>query len=392
MRQSATYKRFLLIFLSIIGSVLFVIGAFNVLVDPFSVYQTPLIPKINMCKIDLGMQERLYKATQIARQKPQVILLGSSRVMVGLNPDEIESVLHLPTYNGAFSGANMEEIYHYFEHALYHQPDLKAVVIGLDLFGFRQESPYRGFPMSRLKTSTIEWNNRLSCLFNKASLVSSCRTLHENFFGDPMITYLHHGQQNPEISDRQRAKRTIEDEWKLLKQMVSSRDFYDGFRLSLEKIEYFKKIVDICREKGIELRAFFCPTKAVYWEALYLQGLWPELESLKRHLCQIYPIWDFSGFNCVTTQALESQDEPFYFECSHFRPQVIGKAIIAKLFDLQPSTELAGFGLLLKPDTVEMCLNQINQDRLNWQEERSDLVKEVRHTLSPPEETQLTKL
>jgi hypothetical protein len=98
------------------------------------------------------------------------------------------------------------------------------------------------------------------------------------------------------------------------------------------------------------------------------------LEKLKRQISAIYPVWDFSGFNCVTTQSLEKNGPSLYYECSHFRPYT-GRLILAKLFE--KTDEPLGFGYLLTAESVEAALEQIKLDRLNWHETRPAVIDEL---------------
>lgn len=154
----------------------------------------------------------------------------------------------------------------------------------------------------------------------------------------------------------------LKDNFEFLEMLFTSKDVYEHYRLDPEKINFFQKLVHRCQEKGIELKVFFSPTQAIYWEVIYRKGLWPILEELKHSLSSIYPIWDFSGFNCVTTSPLEGQGS-LYYECSHYRPAV-GKMILDKMFN--DANAAVDFGYLLTPKSIEDILKNIRADRNQW--------------------------
>lgn len=336
------HRRFVFIFLWAFGIPAFLIALFNWIIDPFDYYHSPRWKHLNAVKVSLEKQQRLHKSLEIARLKPTAIFLGSSRLMAGLNPDDFYELRGEKAYNAGFAGASMEEIYHYFEHALHHQPQLKVVIIGLDLFAFGQHKrPQKDFSLSRLKANIFDWKNYLTVLWSQTALKSSYETSQANYFDQPVPYFLPNGFYNPLAFSEKGF--LAKDDTSYIKMIFENRDFYYGFRLGQDKIGFFKKLVRTCQEKGIELHAFFCPAKALYWRSLNEHGLGPALEKLKQELSAIHPIWDFSGFNCVTQETLQI-DTPLYYECSHFRPQV-GRMILEKMFG--HTTEPADFGRLL---------------------------------------------
>ena len=79
------YRRFnwiflLSAFLPIVG-----VGIFNIVVDPYDVFNTPNFLGINHLKPRKLYNDRLYKATDIIHIKPVTILIGSSRTQQALD-------------------------------------------------------------------------------------------------------------------------------------------------------------------------------------------------------------------------------------------------------------------------------------------------------------------
>jgi hypothetical protein len=378
MKSFSPYKYFACFTLIANTALIFFTFMVNFLIDPFTIHLTPLIQKFNQVKTELDKHDRLYKAIEIGRKKPEAILFGSSRVMAGIDPNDLTDLTGLKAYNGGFKGASFEEIYHYFEHALYEQPHLKSVVIGLDFFAFGKHAKTQpDFSLNRLKTNPVTWKDFTASLFSYQSLKTSLLTYKKNLLNSPLPPILPHGLSNPELSSTIQGNQILEKGEIAYINLVLSHD-YHHYQLDEEKIALFKKIVNQCQKKGIDLKIFFCPCKAMYWEGIYRKQLWPLFEELKRHLSTIYPIWDFSGFNCVTTQSIENKDYPFYFECSHFRPY-LGKILLEKMFNR--SSFCSDFGSLLTPETVEHTFTQMREQAEQWISQH-DILKEL-ETLPP---------
>lgn len=370
---SKNHKRFVKIFLFIFCTLLFLFVVINIAIDPFAIYQFPTIAKFNEVKVSLIKHERLYKAVELARKKPKAILLGSSRIFAGFDPHDIEAITGIETYNAALTGCNFEEIYHYFEHALYHQPDLKVVIVGLDFFGFSQNQKVRpGFKLERLKRFPITWEDLTTTLLTRDALKCSFETFKANLYENPIPNVLSNGQQNPEAAASPKNEILAMGQVPYLKNV---KKFYQNWQLDEEKIELFQKLVDQCKNRSIELKFFFSPKSAIYWEVIYRSYLWSSFENLKRKLCAIYPIWDFSGFNCVTTGTLEQEiHQPLYFECSHYRP-IVGKWMAEKMFN--PLNRSIHFGVYLTPETIEHALEQMSVQANQWLLTHEDIMKQI---------------
>lgn len=373
---TSTHQCFVVLFLVLFGIGILFAATVNFIIDPFSLYHPSESESLHLVKVCVTKQMRLHKAVQIARKKPEVILLGSSRVAAGVDPNDVKNITKdRVVYNAGINGASLEEIYYFFEHALYHQPNLNTVIIGLDLFNFHhKKKPQPDFPVNYLKNSIWNFDLFLTCLFHKLTLTSSFETLWSNLFSFPSLPILPDGAYNLSWFNHHNTENYVSDDWSFLKMIFQNMDFYLDFQIDQEKIRLFQKIVEICNDRQITLKVFFCPSKAIYWHALYDQGLWPKLEELKHDLCFYHPIWDFSGFNTVTTQEYE-KDQPFYYECSHFCP-CIGKLILNRLFNLS-----ASFGYLLTPETIEQSLQSIRQDHALWLKKHKDLAQKVEESL-----------
>lgn len=378
--QTNFYRSFIKGFLITTFCLALMIIVCNFLIDPFDFYHMPKIKGFNQIKTEIEQHSRLFKTIEIARQRPQAILLGTSRVMIGFNPDDLASILNLSTYNAGVGGASFEEIYRYFEQALYHQPDLKVVVIGLDMFAFNKSRKFEldAMPAQPQPLSTLLWHHLGVSLFSKAAFIGSYRTFKQNFFGTAVPIILPQGQINPLLLSKEFNALLVKDDLDFVKRMFSSSNLYRSYQLDERKVDMFSKIVQTCQQKDIQLVAFICPAKATYWEALYRKGLWPQIEAFKRVLSSMHPIWDFSGFNSVTTELIDSEESPLYFECSHFTPYT-GKIILDKIFNrVNFPTD---FGYLLTTDTREEIFFTLHQQRLEWVKKHPTQIKQIEQAL-----------
>jgi hypothetical protein len=125
-------------------------------------------------------------------------------------------------------------------------------------------------------------------------------------------------------------------------------------------------------------------------DALYWAGKWPELENWQTQLADLgarhrargcdVRIYDFSGFNSVTTESIPQvssrPDMVYYWEPSHYRKNV-GQMILSRMFG-----DGAGvpddFGVELTPATIAAHLAQGHMGRDRYQLQHPEETRMVR--------------
>ncbi len=115
--------------------VLFV-GFFNIAVDPYGILSTPSFPGFNQFKPEQDTHNSLVKTIDVIRFKPTTVLLGSSRVIIGLDPSHPGLIDSQNAYNLGIPAIHLPELNYYVEHVLINQSQAKQMVIGLDFFMF----------------------------------------------------------------------------------------------------------------------------------------------------------------------------------------------------------------------------------------------------------------
>ena len=126
-------------------------------------------------------------------------------------------------------------------------------------------------------------------------------------------------------------------------------------------------------------------------QLLYQIGLWSEFENWKKHLVQLiqtntpdYSLWDFTGYNEITTEPFpllgdtETQMK-WYWESSHYKKET-GDLILSKILNNQSNHTAAepfDFGSKLSSSTIELYLNNIRNNRDQYQTNHPEIVKEI---------------
>lgn len=362
------YRRFNLVFLTLTLFPVLSIGLFNIAVDPYGVINSPTFPGINKSKIEYPTHDRLFKAIEIIRLKPTIVFLGSSTTQFGLDASNIRFGSNTTAYNLGLQNASIYELKRYFQHARANQPKLKTIVVGLDLFMFKSSKKNNPtFKEERLEKTNISLPDFLDSIFSLNALNSSIKTLKTNLNAPTSPNVFINGMLRVD------EKGPIPGSLKRFTQFLGLRRTSDHF--SEERLTQLKEIVDTCKQRGIDIKLFISPSHAMQGEGSRTAGSWSEFEQWKRELVKIAPVWDFSGYNSITTEPV-SNDMRNYYDSMHYRKEV-GDLVLNRMFSYREETVPADFGVLITPDNIESHLDKIHADREAWAKKNPEVVKLV---------------
>lgn len=376
--------RFLKHFFAALAGLMAAVGAINYLIDPFDLWSAPLIAGVNTAK---SVGNVVYvKPLQVEMRDPGTVLLGSSRVQVGLDPDDFPAAEHV--YNFGVGAVKASEMRAFAEH-VFANTRASKLVLGLDFFSFNDTPKPAG--LSPVRQAVLGpaalWRAAPVLLFSQAALERSRHTV-----ADSRKKSVGDNRSNGFLVLRVDAKR---DPGSLFMAEVARfvRDdyTYGDFRSFDRSIEDYRALLAEARAKGITVVSYISPVHAVFAEAVERMGLWPTYKAWERRLVEVseaagVPLWDFSGYNEFTTTPLKDGLKT-HFDGSHFRPE-IGRLVIARLYG---AADPAGFGVRLGPETIEAHLAEIETARTRYREDRADDVAAVAATVAaarqPPHET-----
>ncbi|MDJ0532507.1 MAG: hypothetical protein QNJ70_08420 [Xenococcaceae cyanobacterium MO_207.B15] len=365
------YNIFLLIIISL---PIAVTGFINWLIDPQDVFNTPNYLGVNNIKPHKDDNDRLFKAIDITRIRPKTIIVGSSRTKQGINPEYPVFSQSSGVYNLALNGPNFYEVRRYVEHAIYNQPDLQEIILGIDFFMFNSDLDNQPtFSESRLEKKHITLDDGIKVLFSLDTLSNSKDTITAS--KQDSATDDSYGE-NGFMPNRNADK--PENIWRFNQSIKLYFTLHSDYEFSEQYWSDFEKLVKLCEENNIKLKVFISPSHATQWESIYVTNRWQVFEEWKRKIAQLTPVWDFSGYNSVTTEKINARMNN-YVDNSHYVP-AIGNLILNRIFDYQTSEVPDDFGVLLTPDNMEEHLDNIRQERQKWLKnnpEEVDLVKKL---------------
>ncbi|MCF2970778.1 hypothetical protein L1047_06155 [Synechococcus sp. Nb3U1] len=379
-----SFSNFNKIFIALSFSAMCTTSLFNLVIDPLGVIGSPSIAGINAIKPKTLNNSRLFKAVDIARIRPKSILLGSSRTDIGLDPSH--PALIQPAYNLGLTAPNIYELRRYLEHALTIQPELEQVVIGLDFQMFNDlRTPQPDFREQRLGHVGIIGSDLLDITLSLDALGASWETLVRNQNPNPPGSIRVNGMmvRRPREVDLRVFFDTIAKAQRQYQDGV-----YKGFSSYKNSLAHLKAIIETCANREIQLKLFISPAHATEWESIYNLGLWPLFEDWKRDIVSLHPVWDFSGYNSVTSEVIDP-GMIYYTDSSHYTPAV-GQLVLNRIFNRQLETVPSDFGRYLIPEMLSFHLEAIANERSIWHEKQPDLARVVAD-IKRHEETRYTE-
>ena len=371
-RKESKYRRFNLLVLAAAFTPMAAVGLFNVALDPYGVFNSPKIAGINQSKPRKGNSDRLFKAADIIRLKPATLLVGSSRVRQGLDPTYAALKDKQPAYNLGLNGANPYEQLRYLEHAIANNKNLKTVIIGIDFFmfnGYNENQP--GFTEDRLGKQSINIQDTMNVVFSIDALSSSLETLdssknHKNKEGDSLNGFMPY--KNIDLGKK------VTD-WRFVNSYQVYFKNHAKYKLSDKYLSDFKTFVETCKQQGITLKVYISPGHATDNEAIRATGHWSTLEKWKREIVKIVPVWDFSGYNSITSEPIK-EGMKNYADSSHYREN-IGNLILNRVLNYQTKSVPKDFGILITPENIAAHEAKIRADREVWLKNNSKEAKLV---------------
>ncbi len=357
------------------------VGGFNALVDPYLLFNSPRVEGLNDRKPAVETEERLMKAYQVTRTRPRGLILGTSRVDMGLDtrhpawPADAQ-----PVYNLGIAAASPYTSFRYLQHAT-ATGDPELVILGLDFEYF--------LSAGQARDGTAEFEARLAV--NRGGAANDGRRLQyarDLFRGtlsldalldsvDTLRANLRPDSANlaptGDLSEASLRRDAVElGSWSLFSQRdLQNIRLYYGKTKNDAGLADVEQIIELCRDRGARLVMLINPVHADMLETFDRLGLWDDFESWKRQLVTLataessaawgVELWDFSGYDAYSTESVPSSGNvvlQWFWEPSHYT-KALGDKIVGRMF----GGGSADFGALLTPATIEARIADVRAAR-----------------------------
>lgn len=386
-------RRFLTIWLSTLVGLTVLVVAFNAVVDPYGILGTPRVAGLTAEKTAAADRPRLTKGYLVDRVDARTILLGSSNVDVGFNPESaVWPASAAPVFNLAIDGSLPGVLFRYFQHALvYSHP--KLVIIGLSLedamimpqkrlaaadqalYGFEQRlhtmadgAPNAGYLRARLEDtvfatlSTQALTDSVLTLLRQGDRGRNAQTPMGRNTGGSFVRW--NGTEGPY------ALVMTKDREKTPQYLVWAADP----RLEVQPVG---DIIRLAQSKGARVIVFIQPSYVDQLEILRQAGVTPGYNAWKTEVARVVAeaarpeepvvLWDFSGYSAYNTEPLPGPGVTtgqfqWFWEPVHYR-EALADLMIRQM--LEPDVAM-GLGVQINPATLPAHLAEVERQQQAW--------------------------
>lgn len=380
----------------------------NKVIDPFWIYDSPLIYGLNKIKPELKTNQRVFEITRLLNKPPQILILGTSREDSGISPD-YPLFGNRKVFNAAIASQPYIESNEIIKYLINNGNSPSLVLFGL-LF---ESANIYGPPLpSDFSNENFSNSHKIKLLFSLDTTKAAVATVKKNITNKQDISeYTEHGfklQSSWENQLRKGHRQLFLDNEKHYlfdnhfpapgcKNVI--KDEHGAYTKSIPMNE-LQELIAIAYRAKIDMRLFIGPSHARQWETIGASGLWEQFEDWKRMLVELveseaikenaipFQLWDFSGYNSVTQESVPEINDlknrmRFYYESSHYTPEA-GELVINRILgDKGDSDALPNdFGELLTKRNIELYLSKIRTDREIYRKTHSRDILEIEGMLS----------
>jgi hypothetical protein len=383
-------------------------AALNLIVDPYGVHRSIDLEGFNRLKPKSGLHGQVVKPYRVLEVRPKTLLLGNSRVEVGIDPESPRWPAALrPVYNMALPGTGVTAALRSLQHANSNSK-VDLVVMGVDFFDFLS----RDQPTSPAPAEPSEFDKRLlvnldgtpnprrglQVFRDRATEIFSLNTLTDSLYtiaGQRVpdqadltalgFNPLHEYRRFVRVDGHEVLFRQVETEY-LRNYMRANLVLYDKGTSSSDSLDRLRDIVALCRASNIRLILYVHPYHAHMLENYRLSGIWPLFEEWKRALVRIVEdaatqpgsgsveLWDFSGYGEFTTETVPGRSEKgrpmhWYWEAGHYKEE-LGDLVLARILGRESlgAPPPDGFGVRLTSQNLDSQLEAIRNGHRQYAE------------------------
>ena len=377
-------ERFCFRFVAAAVSLLLLVGAFNIIVDPYDVWRIYRQVGFNQWSVQVGRSDRLVKPVTFGAQEPEVLFLGDSVGAWGLDTSEYDRLTGKSSYNFAMLGCTVYEMRRALEHAIRTDAGLREVMLEVNFgsFVYDPAKPWEktapGFDEEQMDASHMTLANIARTVFSWQALKDSATTIRVNRKERPASTYfLPSGCYDPLSVEHY----CVSNGWTFNVSLAgwAREGRFRGAALNEGAFAEYQRIIDICREHGLKLTVFVPPVHARSFEQF--ASVWDLYAGWARRMAAMGSYISFEGFFDMTVSPaaegkLTAETNEFFWDSYHMK-LATGTKILAVLAGA-PGVE-PGFGRVVTGGTVEQHLSDLSAGVRAWEAAHPESREEVRY-------------
>lgn len=349
------FSTYLKTVLGIAFAFLAVVMLVNYTVNPLGIYGTPVIEGVNDRYPTVSYFLRIHKTERLKQLRPDTIITGTSRALIGLDPRPEIFGEEAVVYNTGLTAARIYEQRCMLEFAQAIRP-LKWVIITLDFFAFSGLGPENEqFEPQRCNPQALHFPQNFRNRYNTLASLDTLVAVTKHF------RYIRKPQKQSFIQPNGRMQNN--SLYHRIKQNGAAPYFKnppvpDGEKFTFSygtdaadtPFRHIEAMLDLTRRGNIDTVLLFSPVHETMLAGLEEEGLQAAVELWKTRIAAIvqanglrynaapYPLWDFFQRNSLTTEKVPKDGDReavmrWFTDSSHYTPEA-GDIVLKKILGL----------------------------------------------------------
>jgi len=316
-------------------SLFFIVGLVNYLINPFNFFDVERLHGINNVKPEASKRIRLYKKYQPLYVKPNVLIVGNSRVEMGLNPS-YSGFEHLHSvYNLGVPGIGVASQLLYAERVT-EKNKISRIFISIDFLDFL--TTQNAVPKPQVLTVT-PIADKYAALWSLDSFKASLITLfNQNEFSSNRTRDGFNPANDYELIIKFEGQQVLfAQKISMLNAMFKNKVWDQHLALSSEYSDFnvLKTTIERWTKQGINITLFINPYHEVYYDTLERNNLLPRFNvwrrTMHREFSTMVSFCDFTDLGYEKSHAhLNSEELAFFWEPAHYK-QELGNIMIDRM-------------------------------------------------------------
>lgn len=331
-------------------------------VDPYGLYGLVDAPGFNRDKPPLTRHQNEIKLARALRQKPDIVIVGNSRVEAGLDPDG-PALRGRNAVNLGLAGTGTPTAVSQLRYLALHGVRPRRVIAGVDFVDALTTQPVAQVAAPQpLKVSLPGQGWRVDALLSAASLKDALRTVALQHDRDAAIATVRGFNPLRQYAGTARVEgyaaifrqRALENARKLAARRHGGLDV-PGVQAEMRAL-----LDAAAANPAVEVELLIYPYHAQLLATFEAAGLWPRFEAWKdvltaevaaaraRHPQATIRLVDFSGYGPWQCEPIPAKGSravtQWYWEAGHFKA-ALGEKMLARLVGADDGS---GFGMALE--------------------------------------------
>lgn len=325
------YLKTLLLFVSVITAT---VAFINYVVNPFAIFNSQRIEGINDVKPKSSDRIGIFKKYQPKYFQPVTLVVGNSRVEMGINPQHPAFDDLQPVYNLGVPGPAMRGQLAYAQNAL-KSSNVKNIFLALDFRDFLDDQNNLDEELASINTSIFE--DKVPAILSLDALMSSIVTLFSQNSESPnrLKNGFNPANEYRQIVNIEGQDALFDHQMKLLNSKLNGKAYVpEGVEF---QIGVLNNQIDSWLKQGVSISVFINPYHDEYYSAFAQHNLSRAFDDwrfkVKNALGNKVSFCDFTELGRRSSNIKQSENELMYFwEPTHYK-EALGNIMIKQLVE-----------------------------------------------------------